>query len=159
MLPDSPSSAPGLLLRQRRAAGEHRRRAQELRPSRRRYRPSDDLRDVQAAAGQGKGAALKDPQTGLTHNFGGFPGEFACAIPVLGRAGLAASLHPAEALSEAGAYIMTAPPSTLKHCPTMSLAASDARKATILATSLGWVSLPMGCTLLSCSTNPGGSFS
>ena len=62
----------------RRAAGQPRRRAEELRPPDRRLGPAHALRGVAAAPGRGaRGSAHSRPrqEVGLTHNLGGYPGE------------------------------------------------------------------------------------
>ena len=68
----------------RRAAGQHRRRPQDLRPPDRRHRRAHALRELQAAPGQGRASARsRTPTVALSHNIGGAPQ--ACGISILGR--------------------------------------------------------------------------
>ena len=69
----------------RRPAGQPGRRPEELRPSDRRFRPADDVRDVAPAPRLEAGERqIADPKVGLTHNLGGAPGRCVSFVSVVG---------------------------------------------------------------------------
>ena len=73
---------------ERRAAGEPRRRPEELRPPGRRVGAAHDVRGLAAAARRGarRSARSRTPTAALalTHNLGGYPGEMVGFVSILG---------------------------------------------------------------------------